>query len=209
MPTLLDLYKKYDCDKGTTGKHPHHYHTVYEKAFEPVREEPIKILEVGVWWGTSFSAHLDYFPNAELYGVDIFTRVAQKDVKADKDDRVHLLKADSTKASVTDAVRKKWGDIEFDFIIDDGLHTPDANRLTFKHLYPLLKEGGTFFIEDVWPLDKLNFEELNHPWIKNKPAYSLYKYKDFESHISQYPIKRHDLRKKSGLLDSYIFEVGK
>jgi cephalosporin hydroxylase len=209
MTTLLDLYKKYDCDKGTTGKHPHHYHTAYEKIFESKKDEPINFLEVGVWWGTSFNAHLEYFPNAQFYGIDIFTRVAMKDVKANENDRVHLLKADSTKSSVTDAVRKEWGDIKFDFIIDDGLHTPDANRLTFKHLFPLLKEDGTFLIEDVWPLDKLNFEELNHEWIKNKPAYSLYKYKDFVSHISANTVKAHDLRKMSGLLDSYIFEITK
>ena len=39
MKKLKDLFNKYDCDKG----HKHQYDRIYEKIFNPVKDEPLNI----------------------------------------------------------------------------------------------------------------------------------------------------------------------
>jgi len=209
MSELLEIFDKNGCDKGTTGQYAHLYHTVYEPAFEPFRNDPINILEVGIWKGTSHQSWVDYFPNAQVYGIDVFTRMKESDVPVLQHERVHHLKADSTSYALPMLVEQAFGkDIQFDFIIDDGLHTPEANAMTFKHLIRFLKPTGRFFIEDVWALDKLTTEESKHPWIQ-KPEYSILEYNKFIAALEGYAVKRHDLRKISKITNSYIFEVRK
>lgn len=205
---MLDsLCQKYGCDKSSKG---HYYYTEYEKHLEPIREEPINILEVGIFKGTSIAAFHDYLPNAQIYGVDVFTRVAAKDIDALKRDRVHWLKADSTKVDLESKIQDQWGDIKFDVIIDDGLHTPEANMLTFNNLIDRLKDDGVFYVEDAWPLDIMSAAELNHQWIKkNQDLYTILKMNQFLSAIEKYNVERIDLRKKSKRPDSYIFKVTK
>lgn len=73
---LEELFNKYGCDKAVK----HNYHTVYEPEFDTIRNESINILEVGVFKGDSVRAWLEFFPNATIYGIDIFTRVKPEDI---------------------------------------------------------------------------------------------------------------------------------
>jgi hypothetical protein len=113
---LQNLFDKYQCDKSSK----HSYHTVYEKEFEAIREEPINFLEIGVFKGQSLQAWLDYFPNATFYGIDIFTRVDPKDIPVLQNKRVKWIRADSTKTNIRELIPTVWSDIEFDIILDDG-----------------------------------------------------------------------------------------
>lgn len=209
MSDLLSIFKSHGSDKGAK----HHYDQVYGPEFEALRNEPINILEIGVFRGHSMSAWLEFFPNATVYGIDIFTRVAPEDIPALKHERAKWLKADSTNAAAVAAIRKQWGDVEFDIIIDDGLHTPEANALTFKNLWPFVKEGGAFYVEDVWPFDVMTSAEWNHPWIKKySDRYNILKWEMFAKAISEETyesIERFDNRKISGEGDSYIIKVKK
>lgn len=135
---LSDLFNKYECDKSKK----HKYHLVYEPFFETIRYENLNILEIGVFKGNSIEVWLDYFPNAMIYGVDIFTRIKPEDIAVLNHPRVKWAKCDSTVSNV-----KEWQDIKFDIIIDDGLHTPEANLKTFRSFKDQLK--GAFFVEDV------------------------------------------------------------
>jgi hypothetical protein len=47
------------------------------------------------------------------------------------------------------------GDLMFDVIIDDGLHEAEAQMNTFANLFPRLKNGGYYFIEDIAPHNPL------------------------------------------------------
>jgi hypothetical protein len=44
----------------------------------------------------------------------------------------------------------------FDIIIDDGLHTDTAQLQTLTNLWPLLKEGGIYVIEDIYPHSRVS-----------------------------------------------------
>lgn len=198
---LSEIFNKHNSDK--TMKHM--YHLVYEPHFDSIRYSELNILEVGVFKGESINAWLEYFPNATVYGIDIFERVKAEDIEILKHPRVKWAKCDSTASSI-----EEWKDVEFDVIIDDGLHTPTANMLTFQNLSPLLKKGGLYFIEDVWPLELMSTKELEHPWIKNhKDDFVLEDNEKFLYELNQsgMAVTRHDNRNITGHPDSYIIEL--
>lgn len=202
---LNKLFQKYNCDKST--RH-HHYVKEYEAHLAPLKEEPINILEIGIWKGTSLEAFHDYLPNAQIYGVDIFSRISEKDVPVLQRDRVHWMKADSTKENLTQSVIDRFGDIKFDVIIDDGLHTPEANLKTFNNFFPLLKDDGVYYVEDAWPIDILTTKEMENSWLKERSdRYNMLKFLPFINEIEKHNVERIDLRKVSKKADSYIFKV--
>lgn len=215
--SLLECFQRYNCDKGKKvvvtekGKDCHNYHIVYEKAFEPFRDEPINILEIGIWKGTSLQAWVDYFPNAQIYGIDIFTRLAPQDIKILDHERVHYIIANSTVPGLSSKINTAWGeDMKFDFIIDDGKHTPEANRLSFSNTINYLKEGGKYFVEDCWPLDIMTLQEKQHSWMLRNPSdFTKWHFDQFMKTIEDYSVERHDLRPISYKPDSYIFEITK
>ena len=195
---LKELFDDDGCDKS----HRHSYHEVYEPHFEPLRNEKINILEIGIFEGLSTSAFLDYFPNATIYGVDIFTRLNPEDVPVLEHERVKWAKGDST-------IMKElpWEDVKFDIIIDDGKHTPEANKLTFENMFPYLKEDGMYFIEDVHPLDIMSDKDWEFHWLRDNPNdFNMEKMNEFLDVVNQYKTARYDLR-ENNVLDSYIFKV--
>lgn len=201
---LEELFNKYGCDKASK----HLYHTVYEKEFDSIRNEAINILEVGVFKGDSVRAWLEYFPNATIYGVDVFTRVSPREIDVLQHKRVKWLKADSTNIAVRDQIKKEWPRIRFDVIIDDGLHTPAANAKTLHNLYPLLKKDGRFYIEDVWPIDVMTTSEMNHWWIQKYPErYNILEQNKLTRELESKQTERFDLRPFSNQPDSYIIRV--
>lgn len=48
MPTLSEIMDMNRSDKGTAIGDAHGYAPVYERWFEPIRNEPLRILEIGV-----------------------------------------------------------------------------------------------------------------------------------------------------------------
>lgn len=205
MSDLKDLFKKHECDKS--GKHS--YHEVYEPRFEPSRNEEINILEVGTYRGASTRAFHEYFPNANIYTIDTFQRVSPRQVDILRKDRVTWMKADSMSDDLPEKIKSEWGDVEFDFIIDDGAHWPKANHLTLKNLHQFLKDDGIYFIEDVWPLELMSEQELSFYWLRKKK--DLYTKKDndeFLKYLENFNVIRHDRRKKN-IRDSYIIELTK
>lgn len=207
MKTLRQLFDEYGTDKGTK----HSYDLIYEPLFAPNRAEFINFLEVGVWKGHGLAALHEYFENANLYGIDIFTRIKPEEVPVFNEYRVDWAKGDSTKIEIMSVLRDKFG-VYFDYILDDGLHTPEANKLTFRHCAPFLKPGGLYIIEDVWPLEQMSAKEMKHDWLKTHAMeYSHSQNELFlkEIEASGWEIQRYDNRKKSGQPDSYVITLRK
>src|SRR3954471_21352311 len=75
---LASLFEHYGTDKGIWG-----YTPAYEKYMEPRRRQVKAVLEIGICGfrdipnnvvGASLFAWRDYFPNAEIYGIDYDSR---------------------------------------------------------------------------------------------------------------------------------------
>jgi predicted O-methyltransferase YrrM len=208
MSELGDLFNKYGCDK--TRKHQ--YDRVYAPVLDTMMNKRINVLEVGVFNGHSTEAFLQYLPMAHMYGLDIFTRTRAEDLPCYTFQRADWIKASSTDPSIGRQLKEKWGNIKFDVIIDDGLHTPKANMQTFNNLSPFLADDGVYFIEDVFPMEIMTQKELSIDWLMRYP--DRYNHLDNNMFLSaldksNMKIKRHDQRKLTKQPDSYIIELRK
>lgn len=93
--------------------------------------------------GASLRMWKDYFPNANIFGADI-----DKDILF-QEDRIKTFYVDQTSK---DSIFELWKDIdcEFDIMIDDGFHDPDANITFYESSKHKLIKGGIYIIEDVY-----------------------------------------------------------
>ena len=121
--------------------------------------------------------------------------------------QVHGCKCDSLKTPTTEF--KALAKDGFDIIIDDGLHTHEAQWKTFLNFIPYLKDGGIYFIEDVWPYDKMTNKQKQHYWLKRySPAFSEGEYQKLLNAISPYKVTYRDLRTGYDP-DTFILEIKK
>lgn len=140
MSYLYDLMRKYGTDKA--GKHS--YWEIYENAFDLRRHSVKRVIEIGVKHGASLRVWSEYFTNAEIIGVDIDKRCKYSN------DRVKVINMD---ASNVGKMFKRFKGSEFDVIIDDASHRLGQQLATFTALWPCLKVGGCYVIEDFIGFD--------------------------------------------------------
>jgi hypothetical protein len=139
--TLDELSVKYGSDKGSLK---HNYMPFYEKHLPP---NPKKILEIGVLKGASIKMWRDYFPGAEIHGLDLFVEndmnevyeEVMKDVMHEYDVKFH--QGNQCDYILLDHLRNE----NFDVIIDDGSHASRDQMITFFGLF----NGKHYFIEDI------------------------------------------------------------
>lgn len=121
----------------------HNYAVKYDKILSPYREAFESILEIGVAQGQSIRMWTDYFTKATIHGADI-SKASENCV--DYSDRIkfHLLDQRD---------RAQLKNLEqfspFDLIIDDGNHFWMEQILTFETLFPYVKSGGIYIVEDT------------------------------------------------------------
>ena len=129
--------------RGTDkGPSQHNYTELYERLFLQWKDEPIKIFEIGVAEGGSLAMWQAYFPKARIYAIDIF------DKSAFNNGRVTTLVADqANRAQLQAAVASSGSDI--DVLIDDGGHTMEQQQVSLGFLFPHVRPGGYYVIEDV------------------------------------------------------------
>jgi len=121
----------------------------YDRELRDYHDRPIRILEIGINWGGSLFTWRKFFPNAEkIVGVDIMS-----ECKKFEEGNITVYIGDQTDAKFLRSVHEKEG--PFDIIVDDGGHTMEQQQVSFRTLFPLLKDGGTYVIEDLhtsyWP----------------------------------------------------------
>lgn len=136
--TLDELAIKYGTDKSSKC---HNYTVVYEQMFGSIRDEPLKILEIGVGTGASLRMWEEYFPNAEVHGID--TTLENLTEPAINNNRLTFHIGDQADKDFLDRIG-----MDFDIIIDDGSHRVEDQIFTFKHLWPNTKL--LYIIEDVY-----------------------------------------------------------
>lgn len=137
MFTLDEIALHHGADKSTKF---HGYTPVYDRLFTPLRPSPIRLLEIGIEFGKSMRVWLDYFPRAEVFGVDINPQFKWSDP------RYHEIVADQSNVEAMQQVADRG---PFDIVIDDGCHRADAAIVSFKALWPAVKSGGLYIVEDV------------------------------------------------------------
>lgn len=121
----------------------HNYTAVYEEEFNHLRNKPLKFLEIGINKAYSVKMWEEYFPQGDLHFIDISSDLIEYYSERSK---YHYLDQADPIALAT-FVQETGGD--FDLIIDDGGHTMKQQITSFKALFPALKPGGIYVIEDL------------------------------------------------------------
>jgi hypothetical protein len=177
----------YYFEKYSSDKHENGYSEIYDEIFSLKKYDDINLLEIGIgtlnysnsnmiFWknkhenyfpGASLRAFRDYFPNGKIFGAD-----RQPDCMIFFEERIHTFLFDSTIKNDCD---KFLFNLMFDFIVDDGDHYFKSQTQTFENLYPKLKPGGIYVIEDLaFPQEIKNyFENTEYNYNFRNPPYGL------------------------------------
>jgi hypothetical protein len=121
-----------------------HYFPIYERYIGRFRGlAGFKMLEIGISQGGSLDMWRAYFgAEAQLVGVDVDPRC----VCYQSANTAVRIGSQEDRAFLRSLVRE-FG--SFDVILDDGGHTMTQQIITFEELYPTVRPGGTYIVEDV------------------------------------------------------------
>src|SRR5687768_9869028 len=126
-------------DKGPSQ---HNYTELYERLLFQWKDDPITIFEIGIAEGGSLAMWQSYFPKARIFAADILDKSQFNNA------RVTTLVADqANRDQLQAAIEKSGGDI--DVLIDDGGHTMEQQQVSLGFLFPHVRPGGYYVIEDV------------------------------------------------------------
>ena len=154
---LANLIEKYGSDKNISG-----YSDLYSYVFETNGLNKFNsFLEIGIGTlqpeiestfvgnarlfpdykpGNSLRAYREFFPQAEIYGIDV-----AEDCRLEEE-RLKTFIFDSTDSQKCNQV---LGSMSFDAIIDDGLHTAHGQLKTLKNLFNRVRFDGFYIVEDL------------------------------------------------------------
>jgi hypothetical protein len=159
---LSHLLIHFGSDKATV----HDYHHLYSGLFDDPASVG-KVLEIGLGTpnsdvpsnmgrdgkpGASLRAFRSFFKNATIFGADVDERILFTD------DRIRTYHVDQNDPQSLERLFASVGD-QFDLIIDDGLHTVNANVNVVTAGLSRLRVGGWLVIEDI-DLAALSFWKL-------------------------------------------------
>lgn len=150
---LTDLADRFGSDKGSTK---HRYTELYQMLFLPFRDRKINFLEMGLLIGApehgkdkdretndlpSIRMWLEFFSKANIHGLDIsdfswFDHNRFKFFRCDMDTREKIETATADMPAM-------------DIVIDDASHASHHQQNAFLELFPKLKSGGLYLIEDL------------------------------------------------------------
>ena len=148
---LTKISDKNLCDKGSKnikdlnewGYISHTYTEFYNLLFGHFKNNAKLIFELGISLGRSLRMWEKYFTNAHIYAGDIDRSLLfQKK-------RIHTYYCDQLCKKSINNMWKKIKKKNFDLIIDDGLHTNEANINFFENSFKYLRPDGMFIIEDI------------------------------------------------------------
>ena len=137
--SLDDLAVKCRTDKS---HFVHNFAQFYDSYFKDLRNSSVKLLEIGVGRGASIRMWRRYFRKVDMVAVESERRrrhywmLGAKLYVGRQEDREFLAKACRVNGP-------------FDIIIDDGSHRVDDQQISLGALFPFLKDGGFYIIEDI------------------------------------------------------------
>jgi len=179
------LLDKYQSDKATT----HNYYILYSDILKS-RSEVKRVFEIGLGTnninvvsnmgpggkpGASLRAFRDFLENAEIFGADIDKRVLFSE------ERIKTYWIDQTDKNSFQQLNHSIPN-DFDLMIDDGLHSPNANLHSLEFFLPKLRIGGWAIIEDIGVAAQPLWEIVGAA-LPSKTIHFIASYLDKNSHV--------------------------
>lgn len=161
LEELEVIAKQFDTDKQA-GQNE--YLGLYLEYFQRQgfkRDAPLDILEIGTNKGSSLRMWAEYFPNAQIYGLDITRDYELPDVL--EHDRIKTEIADQGNPQQMQYALSRLGkpypfihtaiperkNRLFHIIIDDGSHDQYDQQISWGYLWQWLHSNGLYVIEDI------------------------------------------------------------
>jgi len=153
MKTLDQLGIESQTDRASvftrTWAKPHDYCRHYDKIFTPLRDKPVKLLEIGAAGGEGVRMWLEYFWNGRVFGVDIVSGTNPYNTPDSGIDTHYTFdQGDQSDPEFWKRFIAKHGG-DWDVCIDDGGHYNNEIITSFNSLWPHVKPGGFYAIEDL------------------------------------------------------------
>lgn len=146
MKELTAIANKYKTDKGTIEGECHSFTEFYDDILKDKRNEQLNILEIGVWNGSSINMWSEYFPNSNVYGIDIdINRSNGKIIN----NNAQVFLCDGTNEEQINNFLNKIGNPKFDIIIDDGSHQFNHQMKSLLIFMNHLTDNGIYILEDL------------------------------------------------------------
>jgi len=156
-----DILKKNKSDKSN----PNNYYILYSYIINRLggRDAHLDTLEIGIGTnnpalvsnmgvngrpGASLYAFKEYLTNSTIHGADV-----DKDILF-QEDRIKTSYVDQLESNSFTEMLNNFGNIKYDLIIDDGLHSIGANFNTLLFALKNIKEKGWIVIEDIHGIHK-------------------------------------------------------
>jgi hypothetical protein len=118
----------------------------YEEIFEHIRDQELKILEIGVGGyknpdrgGGSLRMWSEYFENSQVIGMDL------NEKNLELPSNVTFCKGSQVDTDFLERIVADYG--PFDIVIDDASHVTKNTIITFDYLWPSVKKY--YIIEDL------------------------------------------------------------
>jgi cephalosporin hydroxylase len=143
-PSLRELALAMRTDKEGA----HAYAAPYERHIARLRHQPVTLLEIGIGGysnqargGASLRMWKAYFPAGTIIGLDI------EDKSQFAEERITILQGDQGDRAFLRDLATRYG--PFDIVIDDGSHRSEHVIASFEALFPHLRDGGVYVVEDL------------------------------------------------------------
>ena len=150
---------------------PHQYHIMYGQFLLPYYSQTpgMKLLEIGLGCnmrygpGASVAVWKKLFPHAELWEAEYDAACVEKSIAEGKLNGINALTGDQMNLTTLDEWINLSGGANFDVVIDDGGHKQCMIWTSFLKLWPLLKPGGLYFVEDLQVSRQHSYSDVSSP----------------------------------------------
>ncbi|KAI1841621.1 hypothetical protein JX266_012174 [Neoarthrinium moseri] len=143
-----DIGDKYGTDKVKERN----YWFLYDKYLPPIRNQRVKMLEIGLGCdmadgpGASYYTWLEYFSHVELYYIESDAECARKWAAKTTGAKIYVGGL-ADKSFLHTFIDETGG--EFDLVIDGGGHRMSQQMTLLEMLWKIIKPGGMYFVEDL------------------------------------------------------------
>jgi len=124
-------------------KRLHNYLVYYWAHFRDIRHQVRSVLEIGLETDRSMRMWEEFFPRAEIIGVDIDPKCRNFE-----GDRRRVFIGDQSDQTFLERVSREVTH-GFDVVIDDGSHLVRHQIASFEFLFPKMSSHGIYVIEDT------------------------------------------------------------
>lgn len=140
--TLTTIANRHKTDKGTIYFEAHGYTEIYSD-FISSNCSSCSLLEIGVWHGDSIRMWNEYNPNIDIYAIDNDPNVVNF---LNKSEKFSLFIGNQSDNGLLYQIINSN---DIDYVIDDGSHNYYDILNSFSFIFPRLKKGSIYFIEDL------------------------------------------------------------